>query len=186
MTIDIRNAVADDEPRCVELLAELKSATRSAPARPLQDSFQKLLSKERGEIILAVEGTQILGMATVSYNLAMRYGGEYCQLEELVVTPAARGKNFGGHLVQRILDNAPGTEGLGLSSRHRAVRSPSGSSCLRNKSTVLVAIFPGDMLPSRYQPATPLRALKKVRRNSFRSVLGGKGKSLIKLKNTAS
>ncbi|MBT4487511.1 MAG: GNAT family N-acetyltransferase [Rhodospirillaceae bacterium] len=106
MTIDIRNAVADDEPRCVELLAELKSATRSAPARPLQDSFQKLLSKERGEIILAVEGTQILGMATVSYNLAMRYGGEYCQLEELVVTPAARGKNIGGLLVQRIVDNA--------------------------------------------------------------------------------
>ena len=106
MTIDIRNAVADDEPRCGELLAELKSATRSAPARPLQDSFQKLLSKERGEIILAVEGTQILGMATVSYNLAMRYGGEHCQLEELVVTPAARGKNIGGLLVQRIVDNA--------------------------------------------------------------------------------
>ena len=116
MTIDIRNAVADDEPRCVELLAELKSATRSAPARPLQDSFQKLLSKERGEIILAVEGTQILGMATVSYNLAMRYGGEYCQLEELIVTPAARGKKLGGLLVQKVVDNAKarGSAEIGL------------------------------------------------------------------------
>jgi len=106
MAVELRNAVADDEGRCVELLSELKSATRSAPARPLQGSFQKLLNKERGEIILAVEGGDIIGMATVSYNLAMRYGGEYCQLEELVVTPAARGKNVGGLLVQGIVDNA--------------------------------------------------------------------------------
>ena len=36
----------------------------------------------------------------------MRYGGEYCQLEELIVTPAARGKNVGGRLVQGAIDNA--------------------------------------------------------------------------------
>ncbi len=106
MSIELRNAVADDETHCVALLSELKSATRSAPSLPLQDSFQQLLTKERGEIILAVEGAEILGMATVSYNLAMRYGGEYCQLEELVVVPSARGKNIGGLLVQRTVDNA--------------------------------------------------------------------------------
>ncbi|MDP6831373.1 MAG: GNAT family N-acetyltransferase [Alphaproteobacteria bacterium] len=106
MAVELRNAVAEDENHCVLLLAELKSATRSAPSLPLQDSFQQLLSKERGEIILAVEGPEILGMATVSYNLAMRYGGEYCQLEELVVMPSARGRNIGGMLVQRTVDNA--------------------------------------------------------------------------------
>lgn len=106
MSIELRSAVADDETHCVALLSELKSATRSAPSLPLQDSFRQLLTAERGEIILAVEGAEILGMATVSYNLAMRYGGEYCQLEELVVVPSARGKNIGGLLVQRTVDNA--------------------------------------------------------------------------------
>lgn len=106
MAVELRNAVAEDERRCAALLSELKSATRSSPVRPLRDSFQQLLSKERGEIVLAVEGPDILGMATVSYNLALRYGGEYCQLEELIVTPAARGKNVGGLLVGRIVDNA--------------------------------------------------------------------------------
>ena len=106
MAVELRNAVAEDERRCAALLSELKSATRSSPVRPLRDSFQQLLGKERGEIVLVVEGPDILGMATVSYNLALRYGGEYCQLEELIVTPAARGKNVGGLLVGRIVDNA--------------------------------------------------------------------------------
>lgn len=106
MTIVLRNAEASDEARCVELLSELQSDTASSRALPLGDSFQQLVTKERGEITLAVEGENILGMATVSYNLAMRYGGEYCQLEELVVTSEARGKNIGGLLVQRIIDNS--------------------------------------------------------------------------------
>jgi GNAT superfamily N-acetyltransferase len=106
MAVELRNAVAEDEGRCAALLTELKSATRSLPVRPLRESFRQLLGKERGEIILAVEGPDILGMATVSYNLALRYGGEYCQLEELIVTPAARGKNVGGLLVRGIVDNA--------------------------------------------------------------------------------
>lgn len=106
MTIELRNAVAEDELRCLELLSELRSATGSNHSLSLQTSFQQLLTKERGEIMLAVDGAEVLGMATVSYNLAMRYGGEYCQLEELIVTPLARGKNIGGLLVQRSIDNA--------------------------------------------------------------------------------
>ena len=106
MAIELRNAVTEDQARCIELLSELKSATGSRPALPVAGPFQQLVTKERGEIVLAVEDAVVLGMAAVSYNLAMRYGGEYCQLEELVVTPAARGKNIGGLLVQRIVDNA--------------------------------------------------------------------------------
>ncbi len=106
MSIELRSAVADDEARCVELMSELKSATGSRPALPVEDSFRQLVTKERGEIVLSVEDGEVLGMAAVSYNLAMRYGGEYCQLEELVVTPNARGKNIGGLLVQRIVDDA--------------------------------------------------------------------------------
>jgi GNAT superfamily N-acetyltransferase len=106
MGVEIRDAVKEDQTRCVELLGELQSATESAGKLPIQDSFLSLLTKERGQIVVAVEGSAILGMASVSYNLAMRYGGEYCLLEELIVTPAARGKNLGGLLVQKTIDNA--------------------------------------------------------------------------------
>ena len=106
MTIELRNAEVSDEACCVGLLSELKLETASRRSLPLGKSFRQLVTKERGQITLAVEGANVLGMATVSYNLAMRYGGEYCQLEELVVTSDARGKNIGGLLVRRIIDNA--------------------------------------------------------------------------------
>lgn len=106
MSIEIRNAKPEDKSRCLQLLAALSSTNDTSLGLPIRDSFEKLLEKRRGEIIVAVEDSTILGMATVSYNLAMRYGGEYCQLEELIVVPEARGKNIGGLLVQRTIDNA--------------------------------------------------------------------------------
>jgi len=106
MSIDLRNAIPDDKQHCMALLTALSSATGSSSTLPTGDVFEQLLEKERGEIIVATEGTKILGMATVSYNLALRYGGEYCQLEELIVLPEARGKNIGGLLVQQSLENA--------------------------------------------------------------------------------
>jgi ribosomal protein S18 acetylase RimI-like enzyme len=110
VTITIRNAEAGDSGRCLELLTALGAATgsgtgsKNSPAT--KEVFEKLLSGDRGRIIVAEEAGVILGMATVSYNLAVRYGGEYCQLEELIVDPAARGKNVGGQLVQRTVDDA--------------------------------------------------------------------------------
>ena len=106
MSIDVRSAELEDRQSCLELLAALSSATGASPDLPIADAFEQLIDKKRGEIVVAAENSTILGMATVSYNLAMRYGGEYCQLEELIVSPEARGKNIGGLLMQRTIDNA--------------------------------------------------------------------------------
>jgi len=59
---------------------------------------------------------KILGMASISFNLALRYNGEYCQLEELVVDPEARGKNVGGLLIEETirLANIRGCKEYGL------------------------------------------------------------------------
>ena len=92
--------------RCIELLLDLKKAPADTSVHDERAIFKRLLSQERGEVFVAVDGDMILGMATVSYNLAMRYKGEYCQLEELIVDPTARGKNAGGLLVQHTVDNA--------------------------------------------------------------------------------
>ena len=86
--------------------------------------FQKLISNERGSLIVAEENSRVLGMASVSFNLALRYSGEYAQLEELIVDPDARGKNVGGLLVEETLKRAKlrGCKEFGLylleSTRH--------------------------------------------------------------------
>ena len=103
MPIGIRSANAGDRERCLELLSMLVG---DAPAGGWGATFDTLLTLERGEIHVADEDGTLLGMATVSYNLALRYRGEYCQLEELIVDPDARGKNVGGLLVQASLDRA--------------------------------------------------------------------------------
>ena len=41
--------------------------------------------------------------SSISFNLALRYNGEYCQLEELVVDPDARGKDVGGLLIEETI-----------------------------------------------------------------------------------
>ena len=116
MSIVLRDANAADLTHCVALLTALQTDTSSKQGPPLTEIFEQLLTKAQGQIVVAEEGGVILGMVTVSYNLAMRYGGEYCQLEELIVTPAARGKKLGGLLVQKVIDNAKnrGSAEIGL------------------------------------------------------------------------
>lgn len=90
----------------MELLDALRGATGGKLDPQPGEAFDRLLSAERGEVLVAVEDGIVLGMASVSYNLAMRYGGEYCQLEELIVDPSARGKNLGGLLVTATVERA--------------------------------------------------------------------------------
>ncbi len=85
------------------MLAQTAGGTIDAAAAT---AFDSLLGRERGEVLVADVDGGVQGLASVSYNLAMRYGGEYCQLEELIVDPAARGKNVGGLLVEETVTRA--------------------------------------------------------------------------------
>ena len=104
--MQIRAATSVDEAACAALLSELGAATGTPQAPDFGEVFQALLTKDRGQIIVAVEDGVVLGMATVSFNLALRYRGEYCQLEELIVSANARGRNLGGQLVQATIEAA--------------------------------------------------------------------------------
>jgi GNAT superfamily N-acetyltransferase len=103
MPVEIRLARPEDRERCLELLSMLVG---EAPPEGWGGTFDALLTRERGEVHVADERGTLLGMATVSYNLALRYRGEYCQLEELIVDPEARGKDVGGLLVRASLERA--------------------------------------------------------------------------------
>ncbi len=102
MAVEIRPAREADREGSLELLSLLIGEQE----RGWAGVYDALLDGARGEILVAEEEGRLLGVATVSYNLAIRYCGEYCQLEELIVDPEARGKNVGGLLVRETLARA--------------------------------------------------------------------------------
>ena len=106
MSVNRRLAKPEDQRRCSELLNVLAKATSDPYEIFNSDTFSKLISNERGSLVIAEENGIIHGMASVSFNLALRYNGEYCQLEELVVDQDARGKNVGGLLIEETLRQA--------------------------------------------------------------------------------
>tara|TARA_B100000927_G_scaffold88655_1_gene71593 strand:- start:1068 stop:1499 length:432 start_codon:yes stop_codon:yes gene_type:complete len=101
--VNIRLAKFEDKEHCSELLNVLSEA--SPNSNDIFDSgiFNDLISNKRGSLLIAEEEGKVLGMVSISFNLALRYNGEYCQLEELVVHKEARGKNVGGLLVEEAL-----------------------------------------------------------------------------------
>ena len=103
MSVTLRLAKLEDQQRCYELLDVLAKATSDPNEIFDSETFEHLISNERGSLIVAEENAKVLGMASISFNLALRYNGEYCQLEELVVDSEARGKNIGGLLIEETI-----------------------------------------------------------------------------------
>jgi GNAT superfamily N-acetyltransferase len=106
MAVEVRPVRNEDKERCLELLDTLRRTTGGTLDVGAGEAFDRLLEAERGEVLVADDGGILLGLASVSYNLAMRYGGEYCQLEELIVDPSARGRNMGALLVATTIERA--------------------------------------------------------------------------------
>ena len=103
MSVTVRLAKLEDQNRCSELLDVLSKATSDPHEVFDSKTFRNLISNERGSLVVAEENGTVLGMASISFNLALRYNGEYCQLEELVVDKEARGKNVGGLLIEETI-----------------------------------------------------------------------------------
>ena len=98
-----RPATVSDQSRVFELIEQL---TGEATTPQWDEVYTSHLRGERGAVIIAENDDGIIGIATVSYNITIRYGGEYCELEELIVDESARGLNLGRILVQRAIEDA--------------------------------------------------------------------------------
>jgi ribosomal protein S18 acetylase RimI-like enzyme len=116
--IATRAARGEDEARVLGLLGQLfeRDISRDPPRGA---AFRRMLGSERGFVILAEEGEEVLGVISVSVNLAIRFDVAYAQIEELVVDSAARGKRAGAVLVRAAMDEARrrGCEEMGLYPR---------------------------------------------------------------------
>ena len=107
MSVDIRLATDEDYDECVRLLGVLGESTGGRNRASINHKvFTQMLDSERGAILIAEEDGEPLGMSSISFNVALRYQESYCQLEELVVDPSARGKNVGGLLVEAAVKKA--------------------------------------------------------------------------------
>ena len=106
MTITVRFAELRDKDRCEELLNLLVGNTDASENIFSGQVFETIVAGRYGRVLLACEDELALGMASISFNYALRYDGRYAQLEELIVDPVARGKNVGGLLVEEALKTA--------------------------------------------------------------------------------
>ena len=106
MTITVRFAELRDRDRCEELLNLLVGNTAASENIFSGQVFETIVAGRYGRILLACEDELAVGMASISFNYALRYDGRYAQLEELIVDPVARGKNVGGLLVEEALKAA--------------------------------------------------------------------------------
>ena len=106
MTITVRFAESRDRDRCEELLNLLVGNTDASENIFSGQVFETIVVGRYGRVLLACEDELALGMASISFNYALRYDGRYAQLEELIVDPVARGKNVGGLLVEEALKAA--------------------------------------------------------------------------------
>ena len=106
MTITVRFAELRDRDRCEELLNLLVGNTAASENIFSGQVFETIVAGRYGRVLLACEDELALGMASISFNYALRYDGRYAQLEELIVDPVARGKNVGGLLVEEAVKTA--------------------------------------------------------------------------------
>tara|TARA_B100000989_G_scaffold139291_1_gene103596 strand:- start:52 stop:489 length:438 start_codon:yes stop_codon:yes gene_type:complete len=106
MTITVRFAELRDRDRCEEILNLLVGNTAASENIFSGQVFETIVAGRYGRVLLACEDELALGMASISFNYALRYDGRYAQLEELIVDPVARGKNVGGLLVEEALKTA--------------------------------------------------------------------------------
>ena len=116
--VTTRPARLADEPRVLALLAQLFERDLSGePARAA--AYRRMLASERGFVLVAEDDGGVLGVISVSVNLAIRFDTAYAQIEELVVDGAARGKQAGAILVRAAMDEARrrGCEEMGLYPR---------------------------------------------------------------------
>ena len=98
----VRAARKEDQPLLVDLLKQLFAGAQDVRAddSAWAGAIPELLESDRLQVLVVEDEQGVVGMVSFSFNQALRYAGEYCQVEELIVDPRGRGKNLGALLVK--------------------------------------------------------------------------------------
>ena len=110
--IEIRKAAIEDEARIINLL-KLLALSSETPSDSTVDwqmaaiKFREIVKDdEEGTILVAEQDGDAVGVITLSYPVAIRYGGIYTCIEEFIVSEQARGKGIGGQLLEAAIAEA--------------------------------------------------------------------------------
>lgn len=103
MSIDIRVATASDERSFLDLLEELFDPPGMRPPAYTRElgsrGFRHAIEGADSDVLLAVEGGRVIGLASVYVDiLSIRYGPR-CWLQDLVVTAPRRSGTVGKQLM---------------------------------------------------------------------------------------
>ena len=101
----VRLGTLADESAVFALLPALMEGelVASTAARAV---YRDLVTSARGSVIVFEVDGEVLGVITSSYVSAIRYGGEYARLEELIVDDKARGTGAGMALLKAAIAQA--------------------------------------------------------------------------------
>jgi len=107
----VRSATPADESKVFTLLSALMEGELVGDS-PIEQSsaaratYRDLLTSDRGSVIVFEVDGDVLGVVTCSYVTAIRYGGNYARMEELIVDDRARGTGAGKILVDAAIAEA--------------------------------------------------------------------------------
>jgi ribosomal protein S18 acetylase RimI-like enzyme len=107
-SVDIRPATdADLDAVTALLIAQLREHRIDTPAAEIASAVEGIVRHpERGRILVAIEEGTPIGVAALSFVWPIEHGGRSAWLEELYVTPTARGRGIGTDLLRVALHTA--------------------------------------------------------------------------------
>ena len=100
----LERATSSDIPALVELLYELFSQELEfVPNKTLQTTaLSQIIADENvGFIVVARSETVIVGMVSILFSVSTALGGRVAMLEDMVVSPGARGEKIGSRLLEQ-------------------------------------------------------------------------------------
>lgn len=101
--IDVREAVAADEPAWRELWAGYcRFYEVNVPEEVTARTWSRLLGDAPMTCLVAVEGGELVGFANYLLHASTWSSADTCYLEDLFVAPAARGRGAGRALVEAL------------------------------------------------------------------------------------
>ena len=103
--IEIRPAVPADAAEVVRLVKELAANEDETSALTAQ-TVQSYLNFPGCRILLACEGSDVLGLLSCSMRPNLYHAADGCLIEELIVDARARSRGIGGMLVSAVMELA--------------------------------------------------------------------------------
>ena len=102
--MEVRHPLEEERSQVVALVSALLDELGASSLLSLPDgltALEELMTHpERGSVLVAVEGERLLGVATLSYQWALRTRGWYAILQEMYVKPQARSNGTGAMLLE--------------------------------------------------------------------------------------